>query len=125
LADADPCALAPWGIDSIKASMTSSEAMLPRKAPHENESILPIASVIRFSTGSICEPPSSYLELLCTGTCVPSPSTANWFIKDEAQSAKRRHTYLLSKVFICKMNISFIKRALIASFCEACQALCL
>jgi hypothetical protein len=125
LADADPCALAPWGIDSTKASMTSSEAMLLRKAPHENESILPIASVISFSTGSICEPPSSYSELLCTGTCPPSPSTANWFVTAKPNLPKGRHTDLLSKVFICKMNISFIKRALIASFCEACQALCL
>jgi hypothetical protein len=99
--------------------------MLLRNATRENESVLPIALVISFSTGSICEPPSIYPELLCTGTCLPSPSTANWFVTDKAQSAKGRHTDLLSKVFICKMNISFIKRALIASFCKACQALCL
>lgn len=37
-----------------------------------------------------------------------------WFVTGEAQSAKeRKHTHLLSKVFICKMNLSLIKHALL------------
>jgi hypothetical protein len=113
------------GIISTNIVKTKREAMLLRDRPHVNESILTTASVISFSTGRISDPPTIYPELLCTGTDLPSPSTADWSVTDEAQSTKGRHTDLLSKVFICKMNISFIKRALIASFCEACQALCL
>src|SRR5229473_517307 len=40
-----------------------------------------------------------------------------WFVTGEAQSAKgRKHTHLLSKVFICKMNLSFIKRPTYSHF---------
>ena len=74
--------------------------MLLCDRPHVDESILPIASVISFSTGSICEPPSIYSELLCTGTCLPSPSTANWFVTDEAQSAEDGSTPVCHRKFL-------------------------
>src|SRR5713226_7186161 len=51
LADAEPCALALWGIDSTKASMTSRETMLLRKRPHTHETSLLPASVINISFG--------------------------------------------------------------------------
>jgi hypothetical protein len=35
-----------------------------------------------------------------------------WFVTGEAKSAKgRKHTRLLSKGFICKINLSFLKHA--------------
>src|SRR6266436_3135955 len=51
LADAETCALALWGIDSTKASMTSRETMLLRKRPHTYESSLLPTSVINISFG--------------------------------------------------------------------------
>src|SRR6266446_953966 len=49
LADAETCALAQWGIDSTKASMTSRETMLLRRRPHTHKSSPLPASVINIS----------------------------------------------------------------------------
>ena len=88
--------------------------MLLRNRPHENESILPIASVITFSSGINLRPhPPSTRKWFAPAPTYPLTTLDNiWFVTGEAQSAKgRKHTHLPSKDFICKMNLSFIKRA--------------
>jgi hypothetical protein len=51
--------------------------------------------------------------MLCTATYLPSHHPRQHLVCHwRSQSAKgRKHTHLLWNVFICKMNLSFIKRA--------------
>ena len=62
----------------------------------------------------ICDPhpPSTQKCFAPAPTCSLTTLDNIWFVTGEAQSAKgRKHTHLLWDVFICKMNLSFIKRA--------------
>src|ERR1700730_11729815 len=61
----------------------------------------------------ICAPTTIYAECLAPALTYPLTTLDNiWFVANEPRSAKRRkHTHLLSKDFISKMNLSFIKRA--------------
>jgi len=67
----------------------------------------------------ICNPhPPSTRKCFAPAPTYPLTIPDNiWFVTGEAQSTKgRKHTHLLLKVFICKMHLSFIKRATYSHF---------
>src|SRR6266436_5676742 len=97
LADAEPCALALWGIDSTKATMTSRETMLLRERPHTHETSLLPASVINISFG-----PSA----LILGPTPKLPCTLRITLNSTPSTPTLVSGKSLSKIFIYKMQTS-------------------